>query len=140
MFSKEQQCHASLFTVHHASVTSPQGNAAYVACLLLLCQGSEWLNGKSVWLVFRSWVRIPAGSQIFFLWIYLSLSQQKHQVLDKAYTPCFSKLRHSDNILGLSLLNRMMMYYFRANLPWLTLTITCITTSLCHHRSCKPCC
>ena len=41
------------------------GNAAYVACLPLLCQRSKWLNGKSVWLVFRvSWVWIPAGSQI----------------------------------------------------------------------------
>ena len=40
---------------------------AYVACLLLLCQG------KSVWLLFRRfWVWIPAGSRIFF-----SLSQQK---------------------------------------------------------------
>ena len=39
----------------------PLGNAAYVACLPHLCQGSKWLNGKSVWLVFRkSWVRIPA--------------------------------------------------------------------------------
>ena len=39
----------------------PLGNAAYVACLTLLWQGSKWLNGKSVWLVFRrSWVRIPA--------------------------------------------------------------------------------
>ena len=45
----------------------PLGNAAYVACLPLLCQGSKWLNGKSVWLVFRrSWVQIPAGSQVFF--------------------------------------------------------------------------
>ena len=33
---------------------SPLGNAAFVACLPLLCRGS---NGKSVWLVFRrSWV------------------------------------------------------------------------------------
>ena len=24
----------------------PLGNAAYVACLPLLCQGSEWLNGN----------------------------------------------------------------------------------------------
>ena len=56
---------------------SPLGNAGYVACLLLLCQGSKWLNGKSVWLVFRRyWVQIPAGSWIFFLWIYFSLSQQ----------------------------------------------------------------
>ena len=29
----------------------PLGNAAYVACLLLLCQGSKRLNGKTVWLV-----------------------------------------------------------------------------------------
>ena len=30
-------------------------------------QGSEWLSGKSIWLVFkRSWVRIPAGSRNFF--------------------------------------------------------------------------
>ena len=43
----------------------PLGNAAYVACLLLLCQGSEWLSGKSVWLVFRR-SRITAGSWIFF--------------------------------------------------------------------------
>ena len=26
----------------------PPGNAAYVGCLLLLCQGSKWLKGKSV--------------------------------------------------------------------------------------------
>ena len=29
------------------------GNAAYVACLPLLCQGFKWLSGKSIWLVFR---------------------------------------------------------------------------------------
>ena len=45
----------------------PLGNVAYVACLLLLCQGSKWLNGRSVWLAFRrSWFRIPTGSRIFF--------------------------------------------------------------------------
>ena len=50
----------------------------YVACLPLLCQGSKWLNGESIWLVFRrSWVRIPAGSQ-FFSVDYFSLSHQKH--------------------------------------------------------------
>ena len=27
------------------------GNTAYLACLPLLCQGSKWLNGNSVWLV-----------------------------------------------------------------------------------------
>ena len=32
----------------------------------LLCQGFKWLNGESVWLVFRrSWGWIPAGSRIF---------------------------------------------------------------------------
>ena len=31
----------------------PLGNAAYMACLPLLCQGSKWPNGKSIWLVFR---------------------------------------------------------------------------------------
>ena len=41
----------------------PLGNAAYVAYLPLLYQGSKWLNGNSAWLVFRrSWVWIPAGS------------------------------------------------------------------------------
>ena len=45
----------------------PLENAACVACLPLVCQGSKWLNGKSVWLVFRrSWVRILAGSWNFF--------------------------------------------------------------------------
>ena len=35
----------------------PLGNAAYASCLPLLCQGSKWLNDKSVGLVFRrSWV------------------------------------------------------------------------------------
>ena len=57
----------------------PLSNAAYVACLPLLCQGFKWLNKKSVWLVFRrSWAWIPAGSRIFS-WIYFSLSQQKKQ-------------------------------------------------------------
>ena len=66
---------------------SPLGNAGYVACLLLLCQGSKWLNGKSVWLVFRRcWVWIPAGSWIFFLWIYFSLSHQKHHSRFLLYT------------------------------------------------------
>ena len=45
--------------------------ATYIACLLLLSQGSKWLNGKSVWLVFRSWVRIPAGSRMN---LFLTLS------------------------------------------------------------------
>ena len=51
--------------------------SAYVSSFLLhLCQRSKWFSCKSVWLVFRkSWVRIPAGSQNFFLWIYFSLSQ-----------------------------------------------------------------
>ena len=57
----------------------PLGNVAYVACLPLLCQGSKWLNGKSIWLVFRRyWVWIPAGSQIFFPWIYFTPSQPKN--------------------------------------------------------------
>ena len=44
----------------------PLGNAAYVVCLPLLCQGSKLLNGKIVWLVLRrSWVQIPAGSRTF---------------------------------------------------------------------------
>ena len=49
------------------------GNAAYVACLPLFCQGSKWLNGKSVWLVFRrSWVRISA--RFFPVDLFLTLS------------------------------------------------------------------
>ena len=59
----------------------PLGNAAYVACLPLLCQGSKWLNGKSVWLVFgRSCVWIPAGSRIFFCG-FISHSLNKHIVI-----------------------------------------------------------
>ena len=55
----------------------PLDNAAYVACLPLLCQGSEWLNGKSVWLVFRrSRVQIPAGLQIFSMELFLTLSKK----------------------------------------------------------------
>ena len=55
----------------------PLGNASYVACLPLFCQGSKWLNDKSVWLVFRrSWVQIPAGFQIFSIDLFVSLSQQ----------------------------------------------------------------
>ena len=50
------------------------GNAAFVACLLLLCQWSKWLNGKSIWVVFRSWVRVlgsnPSWIPDFFPWIY----------------------------------------------------------------------
>ena len=38
-----------------------------LACVPFLCQGSKWLNGKSVWLLFKkSWVWIPAGSRIVF--------------------------------------------------------------------------
>ena len=60
----------------------PLGNAAYVACLLLFCQGFEWLNGKSVWLVFRrSWVQIPAGSQIFFRGYISNSLNKKHHIL-----------------------------------------------------------
>ena len=57
------------------SAEAPIGNAAYVACLPLFCQGSERLNGKNVWLVFRrSWVWIPAGSRIFSVDVLLMLS------------------------------------------------------------------
>ena len=59
--------------------TDSLGNAAYVACLLLISLESEWLNGKSVWLAFRrSWVRIPAGSRIFSMDLFLTLSPNKH--------------------------------------------------------------
>ena len=35
----------------------PLGNATYIVCLPLFCQGSKWLSGKNIWLLFRrSWV------------------------------------------------------------------------------------
>ena len=44
--------------------------------------------GTHKWrLVFRSWVRIPAGSRIF-PWIYFSLSQQKHHCMRTFTSPC----------------------------------------------------
>ena len=56
------------------------GNAAYVACLPLLWQGSKWLNGRSVWLVFRRKVlgSNPSWVLDFVSWISFSLSQQKY--------------------------------------------------------------
>ena len=61
----------------------PLGYAAYVACLPLLHQGSMWLSGTSVCLVFRrSWVQIPARSSFVFffrrfLFLIHSLNQKK---------------------------------------------------------------
>ena len=56
----------------------PLGNAAYVACLPLLCQGSEWLNGKSIRLVFRrSWVRIQLDPEFFSMDLFLIFSTNK---------------------------------------------------------------
>ena len=54
----------------------PVGNPAYVASLPLLWQSpSKWFSGECVWLVFRrSWVRIPAGFQIFFSCGFISHS------------------------------------------------------------------
>ena len=47
----------------------PLGNAAYVACLPLLCHGSKWLNGKNIWLVStRFWVQIQLDC-ISFPWL-----------------------------------------------------------------------
>ena len=67
----------------------PLGNAACVACLLLLCQGSKWLNGKSVWLVFRrSWVGVSAGSQIFFPWSCSLSAKNIHECLLKPLNLC----------------------------------------------------
>ena len=68
--------HAALWEWESVGIRlMPLGNAAYVACLLLLCQGSKWLNGMSIWLVFRrSWVRIPAG---FFFHGFISCSFSK---------------------------------------------------------------
>ena len=74
----------------------PLGDAAYmyVACLPLLCQGSKWLNGKSVWLVFRrSWVQIPARSRIFSMDLFLTLSTKILYRVDplactSEYQPC----------------------------------------------------
>ena len=48
---KAQSGHIVVLPSSHNQVEiwlRPLGNAAYVACLTLLCQGSEWLNGKSV--------------------------------------------------------------------------------------------
>ena len=44
------------------------GHAAYVACLQLYWPRSDLsgFNGKSIWLVFKSWVQISAGFRIFF--------------------------------------------------------------------------
>ena len=57
----------------------PLGNAAYVACLLRLCQGSERLNGKSVRLVYRrSWVQIQLDPR-FFYHLFLTLSTKKEE-------------------------------------------------------------
>ena len=53
------------------------GNTAYVARLLLLCQGPKWLNGKSVWLLFS---RIQAGSRILFRGCIFSSLSKKHQM------------------------------------------------------------
>ena len=56
------------------SLAEPSGIAAYVACFLLLCQGSKWLNGKCIWLVFRrSWFE----SQLDPRFVFFSLSQEQ---------------------------------------------------------------
>ena len=43
------------------------GNAAYVVCLPLLCQGSKWLNGDSVRPVFSFESQLDSKT---FLWIF----------------------------------------------------------------------
>ena len=63
------------------------GNAFYVACLPLLCQRSAWLNGKSIWLVFRrSWFWIPAGSWIFSVDLFLTLSTKTSSFMTVTYS------------------------------------------------------
>ena len=50
----------------------PLGNAAYASCLPLLCQGSKWLNDKSVGLVFRrSWVESQLDPRFFPREVYV---------------------------------------------------------------------
>ena len=65
----------------------PLGNAVYVACLSLLCRVSKWLNGESVWLVFRrSWVRIPVRSRFFFsMDLFLTLSAKSITIFISTY-------------------------------------------------------
>ena len=56
------------------------------------------INGKSVWLVFRrSWVRIPAGSRIFFLWIYFSLSQPINIIYERLLSPAVNNIQLLNN-------------------------------------------
>ena len=48
----------------------------------------DFFHGKSVWLVFRrSWVQIPAGSRIFFLELFLTLSTKTS--LSQVYVDIF---------------------------------------------------
>ena len=54
----------------------PLGNAGYVACLPLLCQRSKWRNSLTS-IVFR--VQIPAGSRIFSVNLFLTLSTKHHR-------------------------------------------------------------
>ena len=52
----------------------PLGNAPCVACLPFFCEGSKWLNGKRVWLVFRaSSVRSQLGPSFFLHGFYFTL-------------------------------------------------------------------
>ena len=81
----------------------PLGNAAYVACPLLLCQGSEWLNRKSIWQVFRrSWVRIP---DFFLDWL---LSQQR--------TSMWRTLLHGNTNLNFRL--SVIKLYYSIAISW----------------------
>ena len=68
----------------------PLGNAACVACLPLLCQGSKWFNGMSVWLGFRVWIQ--AGSRIFSVNLFLTLSTKRHR--SKLYLLCYTPLAY----------------------------------------------
>ena len=57
----------------------PLGNAAYVACLPLLCQGSKWLSGKS----------IDSRVRLYYLWRQECLTRiQVESQLDPGFFFC----------------------------------------------------
>ena len=109
----------------------PIGITAYVPCLLLLCQGSEWLNGKSVWLVFRrSWGLNPSWILDFFpVGLFLTI---------RGKTALLGSIRHNRTLswLYLILLHSTMDLYLallgstwlHSTLPWLYLALLDSTT------------
>ena len=118
----------------------PLGNAAF---LPPYCQGSKWLNDKSVWLVFRrSWAWIQLDPDIVSRgYLFLTLSTKTSSIVD-LNNPNHRGMKWQMLLIGMCLWRGLIIFLFRQSIKRLHVVFCLKLTSSTYiasqeHFQCK---